>query len=166
MKLDEGKRQFIESWGQLGINWGTNKTMGMVHALLMMAPEPMCAEEIMAQLEISRGNVNTNTRTLIDWGLVHKKFKKGERKEFFIAEKCVVTIFKAVIYQRKKKELDPMIKVLDEIKAVEGGCTESNEFCKVVNGLHQFSHNADKALTNLINTESKWILGTLMKFMR
>ena len=166
MQLDEGKRQFIESWGQLGINWGTNKTMGMVHALLMMTPEPMCADHIMEQLQISRGNVNTNTRTLIDWGLVHKKFKKGERKEYFIAEKDVVTIFKAVISQRKKKELDPMLKVLSEISKVEGNCSESNEFCKVVNELNQFSHNADKVLTNLINTERKWIMGALMKFMR
>ena len=166
MNLDEGKRQFIESWGQLGINWGTNKTMGMVHALLMMTHEPMCSDQIMEQLEISRGNVNTNTRTLIDWGLVHKKFKKGERKEYFIAEKDVVNIFKAVIYQRKKKELDPMLKVLSEISQVEGGCCESDEFCKVVNELNQFSHNADKVLTNLINTERKWIMGALMKFMR
>ncbi len=166
MELDEGKRQFIESWGQLGINWGTNKTMGMVHALLMLTPEPICADEIMAQLEISRGNVNTNTRNLIDWGLVHKKFKKGERKEYFIAEKDVVTIFKAVIYQRKKKELDPMLKVFEEIKAVECKCDASNEFCKVINGLHQFSKHADKALTSLINTESKWIMQTVMKFMR
>jgi len=166
MQLDEGKRQFIESWGQLGINWGTNKTMGMVHALLMMTPEPMCSDEIMEQLEISRGNVNTNTRSLIDWGLVHKKFKKGERKEYFIAEKDVVTIFKAVISQRKKKELDPMLKVLGEISQVEGNCCQSNEFCKVVKELNQFSNNADKALTNLINTERKWILGALMKFMR
>ena len=166
MQLDEGKRQFIESWGQLGINWGTNKTMGQVHALLMMTPEPMCSDEIMEQLEISRGNVNTNTRTLMNWGLVHKKFKKGERKEYFIAEKDVIKIFKAVIYQRKKKELDPMLKVLQEIKSVEGCCAESNEFCKVVSGLHQFTSQADKALTNLINTESKWILGTMMRFMR
>ena len=166
MQLNEGKRQFIESWGQLGINWGTNKTMGQVHALLMMAPRPMCSDEIMEQLEISRGNVNTNTRTLIDWGLVHKKFKKGERKEYFIAEKDVVKIFKAVIYQRKKKELDPMLKVLEEIKSVKGLCEESNEFCKVVAGLHQFSTQADKALTNLMNTESKWLLGTMMRFMR
>ena len=121
--------------------------------------------EIMKQLEVSRGNVNINTRTLIDWGLVHKKFKKGERKEYFIAEKDVVKIFKAVIYQRKKKELDPMLKVLSEIKAVEGCCEESNEFCKVVNGLHTFSAQADKALDNLINTESKWLLSTLMRFM-
>jgi len=166
MQLDEGKRQFIESWGRLGINWGTNKTMGQVHALLMMTPHPMCSDEIMEQLEISRGNVNTNTRTLIDWGLVHKKFKKGERKEYFIAEKDAVKIFKAVLTQRKKKELDPMLKVLQEIKSVEGGCEESNEFCKVVGGLHQFSSQADKAITNLINTESKWLLGAMMRFMR
>lgn len=166
MHLDEGKRAFIEAWGQLGINWGTNKTMGQVHALLLVAPDVLCADEIMNQLKISRGNVNTNTRTLIDWGLVHKKFKPGERKEFFIAEKDVMTIFKAVLAQRKKKELDPMLKVLDHIKSVEGECSESNEFCKVVSDLHKISHQADKALVNLMNTESKWIFGTMLRFMQ
>jgi len=166
MQLDEGKRQFIESWGQLGINWGTNKTMGMVHALLMVSSEPLCTDDIMEHLEISRGNVNTNIRGLMDWNLAHKKFKKGERKEYFVAEKDVVKIFKQVIYQRKKKELDPMLKVLSEISAVEGNCQDSNEFCKVVNELNQFSHNADKVLNTLINTESKWILNTMMRFMR
>lgn len=166
MELDEGKRQFIESWGQLGVSWGTNKTMGQVHALLMISPEPVCTDQIMEQLALSRGNVNTNVRTLIDWGLVHKKSIKGERKEFFIAEKDVVQIFKSVIYQRKKKELDPMVKTLGELSLVESNCPESDEFCKMVNGLRQFSHHADKALTTLINTESKWILGALMRFMR
>lgn len=166
MLLSEGKRQFIESWGNLGINWGTNKTMGMVHALLLIAPEPMCTDQIMEQLEISRGNVNTNTRTLIDWGLVKKKFKKGERKEYFIAEKDVVNIFKSVISQRKKKELDPMLKVLNEIKAVEGCCCDSNEFCKVISELHHFSHKADAALENLINTDRRWLMGAMMRIMQ
>jgi len=165
MELDEGKKQFIESWGKLGINWGTNKTMGQVHALLLMSPEPMCTDQIMDQLEISRGNASTNCRTLMDWGLVHKKFKKGERKEYYIAEKDVITIFKSVIYQRKKKELDPMIKVLKDIKGVEGCCNESNEFCKVVSELYQFSTSADKALVNLIESDSKLLFGTLLRFM-
>ena len=166
MELDEGKRQFIGSWGQLSINWGTNKTMGQVHALLLLSPDPICADEIMEELKVSRGNVNANCRSLIDWGLVYKKFKPGERKEYFIAEKDVTQILKAVISQRKKKELDPMLKILDEIKSVQGNCEASNEFCKIISGLHTFTHNADKALSSLIETDSKWIMGALMRFMR
>lgn len=166
MQLDEGKRKFIDSWGRLGINWGVNKTMGQVHALLLVAHEPLCADNIMEELKISRGNVNMNTRALIDWGLVHKKFVQGERKEFFIAEKDVFNMFKAVIEMRKKKELDPMLKVLQEISTVEGSCNESDEFCRVVRDLTHFSTKVESALNNVTSSESNWLFGTFMKLMK
>ncbi len=166
MKIDEGKRQFIDSWGKLGINWGVNKTMGQVHALLLIAKNPMCSDEIMEQLQVSRGNVNMNTRALIDWGLVHKKFMQGERKEFFVAEKEIFLMFKAVIEMRKKKELDPMIKVLSQISTVEPNCEESKEFCRVIKELTHFSKKAESALINVTNTENNWLFGTFMKLMK
>ena len=82
MELDEGKRKFIEAWGQLGINWGTNKTMGMIHALLMISPDPLPADEIMEELKISRGNVSNNLKSLMDWDLISKQCKIGEKREF------------------------------------------------------------------------------------
>jgi len=166
MQLDEGKQQFIDSWGRLGISWGVNKTMGQVHALLLIAHQPLCADEIMTKLKISRGNVNMNTRALIDWGLVHKKFVQGERKEFFIAEKDVFKMFKSVIEMRKKKELDPMVQVLNDISKVEAGCPESEEFCRVVRDLQHFSSKAESALNNVTSSESNWLFGTFMKLMR
>lgn len=166
MELDEGKKQFIDSWGQLGINWGVNKTMGQIHALLLIANGPMCSDAIMEKLHISRGNVNMNIRALIDWGLVHKKFLQGERKDFFVAEKEVFAMFKAVIAMRKKKELDPMIKILNEISTVEASCAESQEFCRVVKDLKHFSEKAESALNNVTGAESNWVFGTFMKMMR
>jgi len=166
MNLDEGKKQFIDSWGQLGINWGVNKTMGQVHALLLIANTPLCCDDIMSELSISRGNVNMNTRALVDWGLVHKKFVQGERKEFFVAEKDVFVMFKAVIQMRKRKELDPMIKVLTEISTVKGGCKESEEFCRMVKDLKHFSKKAESALNNVIASEGNWLFGTFMKMMK
>ena len=166
MQLDEAKRQFIDQWGQLGINWGVNKTIGQVHALLLISPEPLCANEIMEDLMISRGNANQTLRELIDWGLVHKKFKQGERKEFFVAEKDIFSIFKAVIAQRKKKELDPMIKVLENTMAVNPTCDKSEEFCKVIYELNLFGKQANNALENMIKSESKWLFGSFMKMMR
>ena len=85
MDLQEGKEKFIQSWGALGSSWGVNRTMAQIHALLLISPEPMSAEEIMEELKISRGNANMNIRALIDWGLVFKTLIKGERKEFFMA---------------------------------------------------------------------------------
>ena len=79
MKLKEAKEQFIHAWGTLGSNWGINKTMAQVHALLLVSPDPLSAEEIMAELNISRGNANMNLRELIEWGIVNKIHKSGER---------------------------------------------------------------------------------------
>ena len=89
MEYVEGKERFIESWGKLAINWGVNKTMGQVHALLLICPEPMCAEKIMKELEISRGNANTTLRKLIDWNLVRSTlFKEQEKNTLLLRKTC------------------------------------------------------------------------------
>ena len=166
MQLDDGKQQFIDSWGQLGISWGVNKTMGQVHALLLISNKPICSDEIMQELCISRGNVNMNMRALVDWGLAFKKFKQGERKEYFIAEKDVFKMFRAVVAMRKKKELDPMLKILDEISSVQPKCEDSEEFCRVVKDLSQFSKKAESTLNNITATEKNWLFGSFFKMMR
>jgi len=166
MQLEEGKQSFIDSWGQLGINWGVNKTMGQIHGLLLISNSCLSCDDIMRELSMSRGNVNMNIRALIDWGLVHKKFVQGERKEYFVAEKDVFTMFRAVIEMRKKKELDPMIKVLQDISSVQAGCPESEEFCRVVRELTHFSKKAECALSNISGADSNWVFGTFMKLMK
>lgn len=166
MNLDTGKEQFIQEWGKLGSSWGINKTMGQIHALLLISPDPLCACDLRAQLDISSGNANTNIRSLVDWGLVNKVEKQGERKDFFEAEKDMWKIFTCIIVNRKKRELDPMIELLDSISGVEGVCTGSKEFCRVVTDLKMFSTRADKALNNLASNKSKWLLTGVMKAMR
>lgn len=166
MELDEGKQNFIESWGQLGVNWGVNKTMGQIHALLLISCKSLCCDQIMQQLSISRGNVNMNIRALIDWGLVHKEAVPGERKEYFKAEKDVFTMFKSVVEMRKRKELDPMIKVLTDLSAVQPDCSESEEFCRVVRDLSHFSKKAESALNNVSGAENNWLFGTFIKLMK
>ena len=166
MQLDEAKQRFIHAWGNLGMNWGVNKTMGQVHGLLLVMAEPICADEIMQELQISRGNANMNLRALIDWGIVHKKFKTGERKEFFCAEKDMWKVLQCIIKQRKKKELDPMISVLDEISSVQPLCDDSDEFCKVVKQLQVYSKKIDNALDNLAGSENNWLMQGFMRMMR
>lgn len=166
MELDEGKRKFIHAWGNLGINWGVNKTMGQVHALLLVSSVPLCADEVMQELQISRGNANMNIRALIDWGLVHKQFKTGERREWFVAEKDIWKVLQNIIAQRKRKELDPMISVLNEISSVESQCAESEEFCKMVQQLQSYSQRADKALTNFTESQNNWLMSGFMRMMR
>ena len=79
MELVEAKQKFIEAWGKLGSEWGINRTMAQVHALLLITPEELTTEEIMETLQISRGNANMTLRDLISWGLVEKRHKPGER---------------------------------------------------------------------------------------
>ena len=122
MEVKEGRDKFIKAWGTLGTNWGINRTMAQVHALLLISPNPLCAEEVRQELQISMGNANMNLRALIDWGLVHKELKPGERKEYFVAEKDMWEVVKRIIIQRKKKELEPMLKVLDELSSFNKIC--------------------------------------------
>jgi len=166
MELDEGKQKFIQSWGTLGSDWGINRTMAQIHALLLIAPESLSAMEVKEKLNISMGNTNMNIRALIDWGLVYKELKPGERKEFFVAEKDMWEVVKKIVIQRKKKELEPMIKVLDEITAVQGKCDDSDEFCKVVKDIKLFSNKADSILDTLIKADSNWFMRSFINMIK
>ena len=91
MQIKEAKQQFVQAWGALGSQWGINKTMAQIHALMMVSTEALSTEQIMEELSISRGNANMNIRELTDWGLVTKVFKPGERRDYFISRKWSMT---------------------------------------------------------------------------
>jgi DNA-binding transcriptional regulator GbsR (MarR family) len=166
MELQEGKAKFIESWGKMASDWGINRTMAQVHALLLVAPEALTADEVMEQLNISRGNANMNLRALMDWGLVHKQLKSGERKEFFFAEKDMWVVVRQIIVHRKKKELEPMLKVLDEISAVQGKGADVEEFSKVVSDIKMFSNKANQTLDVLTKSDSNWFTNVFLRFLK
>ena len=166
MELQEGKDKFIQAWGTLGSSWGINRTMAQVHALLLVSNEALSAEDIMRGLKISRGNANMNIRALIDWGLVHKELKPGERKEFFVAEKEIWEMMKQIIINRKKKELEPALKVLNDVIRVEGDTPDVEEFKRVVGELKMFSDKADIMLDKVVQSKPNWMIGTLMSMMK
>jgi DNA-binding transcriptional regulator GbsR (MarR family) len=164
MTIEEGKEKFIQSWGALGTSWGIN--MAKIHALLLIHETPLSADEIMQELQISRGNANMNIRALIDWGLVHKELKAGERKEYFVAEKDMWEVIRRIIAQRKKKELEPMLKVLDELTEVKGSPQETENFTKVIRDIKLFSSKSDSMLDALVKSDSNWFVGTFMKMIK
>lgn len=166
MELSEGTDKFIQSWGTLGSSWGINRTMAQIHALLLISSTPQSTEAIMETLQMSRGNVNLNIRALIDWGLVYKELRQGERREFFVAEKDMWEVVKRIIIQRKKKELEPMIKVLDELTDVQGEDVETQQFVKVIKDIRLFSTKADATLDTLIRADSNWFVGTFLKMIK
>ncbi len=166
MTFPEGKEKFIQSMGTLGSNWGINRTMAQIHALLLIAPAALSAEQIRDELQISMGNANMNLRALIDWGLVYKEHKTGERKEFFIAEKDMLEIVKKIITQRKKKELEPLTKVLEELAVVKAEDEHSAEFVKMMNEIKLFSSKTDVLLDRISNSDSNWLFGTFMSLIK
>ncbi|HMO37763.1 MAG TPA: ArsR family transcriptional regulator [Saprospiraceae bacterium] len=166
MNFHEGKERFIQAWGALGSNWGVNRTMAQIHALLLIAPESLCAEDIMEELKISRGNANMNLRALMDWNLVYKELKPGERREFFVAEKDMWEVVKNIIIQRKKKELEPMLRVLDELSDVETGEPGAEEFIRLIKDVKLFASKADSTLDSLTKSDSNWFVGTFMKMIK
>ena len=166
MKLQEGKEKFIEAWGTLGTSWGITRTMAQIHALLLIASEPLSADDIMQHLQISRGNVNTTTRTLLDWGLVHKKLFPGERKEFFVAEKDTPTMVRNIIIARKKRELEPMLLLLDDLSGTEGESQDAEEFRRVIKELKLYSYKADSVLETLIGVDATWLFSTFLTMIK
>jgi len=165
MQLEEAKDNFIQEWGTLGSKWGINRTMAQVHALLLVSPESLSADDIMEELNISRGNANMNLRALIDWGLIRKARKPGERKEFFYAEKDLWKVSRQVMKERKRRELEPIRQVLEELKEVEAEKPEELEFKKMMTDLSEFANTADYALNKLIQSEQKWMFDTFIKFL-
>lgn len=113
-QLQQTREQFVAQWGALGTQWGINRTMAQIHALLMTSTEPLGTDEVMEWLEISRGNAHTNLKELVAWGLLRVVVKKGERREFFEAEKDVWKIFTIVARERKRREIDPALAVLNQ----------------------------------------------------
>jgi DNA-binding transcriptional regulator GbsR (MarR family) len=168
MKLEEAKQQFIQSWGVLGTQWGINRTMAQIHALLLVAADPMSADEVMEQLQISRGNANMNIRELIDWQLVEKVLKPGERKEFFVAEKDIWKVGMRIMAQRKKREFDPLLKTVTELQDVEGVKTDKDAkaFIDTMQSIQRFAQKGDKALSGLLTANENWFTGTLLKLFK
>src|SRR5690606_10210621 len=168
MKLSEAKSQFIQAWGTLGSKWGINRTMAQLHALLLISPDPMSAEEMMEELNISRGNVNMNIRELIDWGLVEKLHKPGDRKDDFVAEKDIWEVTKQVARERKKRELEPVLKVLEQVSNIEGDKKDRNvkAFTESIAGVKRMASNADKTIDTMIKAEENWFFGSLLKMFR
>lgn len=168
MKLAEAKQQFIHSWGVLGSQWGINRTMAQVHSLLLVASKPLSTDEIMEELSISRGNANMNIRDLMEWDLVNKVIVPGDRKEYFTAEKDIWKVATRIMYQRKKHELDPMLKVLNQLTDIEGDKrnTEVKAFTETVENIKKFAGQAEKTLDVMIKAEENWFLGNFMKIFK
>jgi len=167
MEFKEAKNKFVQTWGALGSQWGINKTMAQIHALLMVSHEPVSMEDIMDELQISRGNASMNLRALMDWGIVYKEYKAGERREFFTAEKDLDELAVKISKERSKREIKPALKVLKEVSTIETGTSqEEKHFVDQTTKLYDFVLKADNVLDKITEYRDNWLTQLLIKFMK
>ena len=164
MKSNEAKKEFIQAWGSLGSSWGINRTMSSIHALLMSSPKALSTEEIMEELQISRGNANMNIRALIDWGLVKKRFIPGERKEFFEAGKDIWEIARQIASERKRRELSPVLEVIGRLKETED--QSDPEFTALLKDMHEFTATLTNVMDRFQQSDRNWFFKKLIKLIR
>ncbi len=145
-RLGNAREDFVAQWGALGTQWGINRTMAQIHALLMTSMQPMCTDEVMQELEVSRGNAHTNLKELVNWGLVRMVVIKGDRRDFYEAEKDVWQIFTIIARERKRREIDPALALLnrcaEETKGLKG--EEAKAFHNQMKQLEEFVGFASK----------------------
>ena len=163
--LADAKAQFIHTWGVTGASWGVSKTLAQVHALLLVSPTALSTEEIMEQLTISRGNASMTVRELLDWGLIYKELRAGERREYFVAEKDMLQVTRCIIRARKRRELDQMKRSIDQLAALPGdpANAEYQAFHTTLTDIQQLANVSDKLLTRLMQAERSWFWDKFIK---
>ena len=160
---------FIRRWGEMGQTWGINRTMAEIHALLYICGIPLCTDDVMERLNISRGNASMSLRALCDWGIIRRLHKRGERREYFESLSDVWEMFSIIAAERKRREMDPVLETIKQCQAMLGEASigkaakqesvmttrarleQMEEFMTITNKLfQQFVGNAKSGLTRVV----------------
>ncbi len=165
MELEQAKQQFIQTWGNFGTQWGINKSMAQLHALLLVSERPLSTEEVMEQLSISRGNANMNIRDLINWNLVYKESIAGDRKEYFRAEKDMWEVAKRIVKERKRREIEPLQQHLAELKKVDQSY-ESISFVATIENIERLVSRLDSLSDTLMKADEHVFFGKIIQFFK
>ena len=167
-KLTAARDEFITQWGAMGSAWGINRTMAQIHALLLVTDRALSTDEIMDDLKISRGNANMNLRDLAGWGLIRSVIRKGERREYFEAEKDVWKMFCTIVRERKRREIRPAINVLKDCieRTDDLTSTDAVAFTKQTKALCEFMEMADGVLSKIVRSQESSIVPWALKFLK
>jgi DNA-binding transcriptional regulator GbsR (MarR family) len=149
--LSTVKKQFVLHWGEMGARWGINRTVAQVHALLQVSAEPMTAEEIASTLSVARSNVSTSIRELQAWGLIRSAHVLGDRRQHFAAIKDVWEMFRIIVDERKKREIDPTMELLRQCIAEldKGNAVDSAHTRERLRELYEFFAAIDAIYTDV-----------------
>ena len=107
---------FILHWGEMGTNWGVNRSVAQIHALLYLSDRPINAEEISESLKLARSNVSTALKELQGYGIVRRQHVTGDRRDHFVAETDLWELLMRISAERKRREIDPTIELLAQLK--------------------------------------------------
>src|SRR5438270_1272272 len=161
------EQRFILHWGEMGTRWGINRTVAQVHALLFLSPKPLHAEEIANTLAVARSNVSTSLRELQGWGIVRVVHVLGDRRDHFESVKDVWETFRIISEERKRREIDPILRVLQqcvsELKAAGSDSAytrkrleEMLEFLTIASGLfEELIHMPPGTLKGMVRLKGK-----------
>jgi DNA-binding transcriptional regulator GbsR (MarR family) len=116
-RLSPVQQKFILHWGEMGTRWGINRTVAQVHALLFISPKPLNADDIMDTLAVARSNVSTSLKELQSWGIIKLVHNLGDKRDHFESMKDVWELFRVVLNERKRREIDPTTHILNECLA-------------------------------------------------
>lgn len=168
MEFAEARMKFIQTWGKLGSEWGINRTMAQVHALLLVSLKPLSTEDVMTELSISRGNANMNLRELVNWNLISKELVAGDRKEYFVAEKDIWEIAKRVARERKKREVEPVLRILKQLEHVKHAKEneEVRHFTEIMHDLNSVVGKVDKTVELMLQADENWFFKSVFKMFK
>ena len=148
--LSSVAQKFILHWGEMGTRWGINRTVAQIHALLFLSPRPLPAEEIATTLAIARSNVSNSLHELQSWGIVRVVHVLGDRRDHFESMKDVFEMFRIITRERKKREIDPTLQVLQRCIAEAGKAKSADRYTRErLTDLLQFFELAETAYLQL-----------------
>ena len=112
MNVSPYKQRFILHLGEMGSRWGINRTVGQIYALLFVSDRPLNADDIVEALGLSRSNVSMGLKELQSWRLVRLQHLPDDRREYFSAPEDIWEIFRVLMDERRKREIDPTLSML------------------------------------------------------
>jgi DNA-binding transcriptional regulator GbsR (MarR family) len=163
LKLSPVQEKFVLHWGEMGTRWGINRTVAQIHALLYIAPRPLNAEEIAETLNVARSNVSNSLKELQGWRIVRLVHGMGDKRDHFESLKDVWEMFRIVLDERKRREIDPTISILEECIAEAAKDKETDPGTEErLRELHRFF----EATTTWYNQVSRLPTVALLKFLK
>jgi len=151
-ELTTYEREFMLHFGEMGSRWGINRTVGQTYAVLFLSESPLCADDLVNAVGVSRSNISMSLKELQAWNLVRLRHVSGDRRDFFTTPDDMWEVVRTLIAERKKREIDPTLTKLRELEMVDDGGTDYArarvaELRELIEGLTSFYDELDKLET-------------------